>query len=100
MRVIVNIPDIKEDYFMLGEIKMPNDGNKFGEIAVNAFKHGKPLPEIHGRIIDENNVLVYLKEKIRELEESDKKEIAKEIKKISKGIRKIKEIIKEKGEEK
>lgn len=53
MRVLVRIPDTNEseEHFMLGKIRMPNDGDKFGEIAVNAFKYGKPLPKT-GRLID------------------------------------------------
>lgn len=53
MRVLVRIPDTNEneDHFMLGKIRMPNDSDKFGEIAVNAFKYGKPLPKT-GRLID------------------------------------------------
>lgn len=63
MKVLVRIPDISEnkDNFMLGKIRMPNDGDKFGEIAVNAFKHGKPLPEKHGRIIDADKLIKHIR---------------------------------------
>ncbi len=63
MRVLVRIPDIseKEDHFMLGKIRMPNDGDKFGEIAVNAFKYGKPLPEKYGRLIDADELIKHIR---------------------------------------
>lgn len=58
MRVLVRIPDTNEneEHFMLGKIRMPNDGDKFGEIAVNAFKYGKPLPRT-GRLIDADELI-------------------------------------------
>ena len=63
MKVLVKIPDTneKEDHFMLGKIRMPNDGDKFGEIAVNAFKYGKPLPEKYGRLIDADALIERIK---------------------------------------
>lgn len=62
MRVLVRIPDTneKEDNFMLGKIRMPNDGDKFGEIAVNAFKYGKPLPKT-GKLIDADELIKHIK---------------------------------------
>lgn len=62
MRVLVRIPDTneKEEHFMLGKIRMPNDGDKFGEIAVNAFKYGKPLPKT-GRLIDADVLIKHIK---------------------------------------
>lgn len=62
MRVLVRIPDINEneDHFMLGKIRMPNNGDKFGEIAVNAFKYGKPLPKT-GRLIDADALIKHIK---------------------------------------
>lgn len=46
---------------MLGKIRMPNDGDKFGEIAVNAFKYGKPLPRTYGRLIDADALIKHIK---------------------------------------
>lgn len=62
MRVLVRIPDTneKEDHFMLGKIRMPNDADKFGEIAVNTFKYGKPLPKT-GRLIDADELIKRIK---------------------------------------
>lgn len=63
MRVLVRIPDTneKEDNFMLGKIRMPNDGDKFGEIAVKAFKYGKPLPRKYGRLIDADALIKHIR---------------------------------------
>ncbi|MDT3387640.1 MAG: hypothetical protein LIR46_07780 [Bacteroidota bacterium] len=63
MRIIIRIPDMKEseEHFMLGKIKMPNDAKKFGEIAVNAFKHAKELPEKYGRLIDADALIERIK---------------------------------------
>lgn len=63
MKVLVRIPDTNEneEHFMLGKIRMPNDGDKFGEIAVNAFKYGKPLPRTYGRLIDADALIKHIK---------------------------------------
>lgn len=46
MKIIIDIPDIddNEDYFLLGQVRMPNNSDEFGRIVVNAIKHGTPLP--------------------------------------------------------
>ena len=58
MKIVIDIPDMKDtdDYFMLGQFRMPNDGQKYGEVVTNAIKNGTPLPKGHGRLIDADDL--------------------------------------------
>lgn len=56
MKVVIDIPDVAYDWFRNG---FPDRDD--GEEAVRAIANGKPLPKGHGRLIDEDELLLKLK---------------------------------------